>query len=102
VDAIIFRMEQAGLRPRDLVPYLGTAARVSEVLNRKRQLSKQMICALHAGLGIPLASLLGVEGSPLAPFDLAVARNTQKTITTQAGTSPVLTCAPLAAKSCAA
>jgi HTH-type transcriptional regulator/antitoxin HigA len=61
VDAISFRMDQGGLKPKDLVPFIGTAAKVSEVLNRKRGLSKGMICRLHEGLGIPLASLLGVE-----------------------------------------
>lgn len=60
VDAILFRMEQGGLRPKDLVSYIGSAPKVSEVLARKRGLSKEMIRRLHEGLGIPLASLLGV------------------------------------------
>jgi antitoxin component HigA of HigAB toxin-antitoxin module len=60
VDAIVFRMEQDGLRAKDLIPFIGSAPKVSEVLARKRALSKEMIRRLHEGLGIPLASLLGV------------------------------------------
>jgi HTH-type transcriptional regulator/antitoxin HigA len=52
VDAIRFRMEQLGLRRKDLEPLIGTRTRVSEVLNRKRNLSIQMIRRLHTGLGI--------------------------------------------------
>ena len=37
VDAIKFRMEQEGLTPRDLEPYIGQSGRVSEVLNRRRR-----------------------------------------------------------------
>ncbi len=66
VDAIKFRMEQQGLRPKDLIPYIGSAPKVSELLAGKRGLSKKMIINLHEGLGIPLESLLGVESaSPL-------------------------------------
>ncbi len=60
VDAILFRMAQAGLQQKDLVEYIGSASKVSEVLARKRSLSKEMIRRLHSGLGIPIASLLGV------------------------------------------
>jgi HTH-type transcriptional regulator/antitoxin HigA len=59
LTAIEFRMEQLSLQPRDLIPYLGSRSRVSEVLSGKRQLSVGMIRALHRGLGIPLSSLLG-------------------------------------------
>ena len=58
VEAIKFRMEQQNLTPRDLVPFVGSRAKVSEVLSRKRPLTLSMIRALHAGLGIPAASLL--------------------------------------------
>jgi HTH-type transcriptional regulator / antitoxin HigA len=61
VDAILFRMEQSNLRNKDLVPYIGSAPKVSEILAGKRSLSKEMIRRLHEGLGIPLASLLGVN-----------------------------------------
>ena len=58
VDAIRFRMEQSGLTPRDLEPFIGPSGRVSEVLNRKRPLSLRMIKRLHDGLNIPYESLL--------------------------------------------
>ncbi|MCF8208877.1 MAG: transcriptional regulator [Rhodoferax sp.] len=58
VDAIKFRMEQQNLTPKDLEPYIGSSGRVSEVLNRKRRLSLQMVKKLHTGLHIPLESLL--------------------------------------------
>ena len=58
VDAIRFRMDQQGLTRRDLEPYIGSRARVSEVLSGKRALSMRMIRALHAGLDIPLEVLV--------------------------------------------
>lgn len=45
-------MESQALTRRDLEPYIGSRARVSEVLNRKRPLSLRMIRKLHKGLGI--------------------------------------------------
>ena len=61
VDAIKFRMDQLDLRPVDLVPYLGSASRVSEVLSGKRALTIKMINSLSAGLGIPEKALLKRE-----------------------------------------
>ncbi|SES00050.1 HTH-type transcriptional regulator / antitoxin HigA [Azotobacter beijerinckii] len=58
IEAIKFRMDQQGLTPRDLEPYIGSSGRVSEVLNRKRKLSLAMIKRLHDGLHIPYESLL--------------------------------------------
>lgn len=58
IEAIKFRMEQAGLTPKDLVPMIGRLNRVYEVLNRKRSLTLPMIWKLHDGLGIPAASLI--------------------------------------------
>ncbi len=58
VEAIKFRMEQQGLRPGDLVPFIGARSKVSEVLSGKRPLSISMIRALHAGLNIPLDVLI--------------------------------------------
>ena len=52
IEAIIYHMESRGLSRRDLEPYLGSRSRVSEILNRKRPLSIEMIRKLHAGLGI--------------------------------------------------
>jgi HTH-type transcriptional regulator/antitoxin HigA len=56
--AIRFRMEQAGLSPRDLEPFIGGKGRVSEILSGKRALSLAMIRRLHDGLGIPLEALI--------------------------------------------
>lgn len=61
LEAIEFRMEQRGLAKRDLVPYLGSASRVSEVLSGKRALTLRMIRALHEGLGIPADVLLRAD-----------------------------------------
>ena len=58
VEAIKFRMEQQGLTRRDLEQVLGTRTRVSEVLNRKRGLSINMIRKLHEKLGIPADVLI--------------------------------------------
>lgn len=59
IEAIKFRIEQLDMKPRDLIPYIGSRARVSEVLSGKRPLTIGMIRSLHRGLGIPAASLLG-------------------------------------------
>ncbi len=65
LGAIRFRMDQAGLSPRDLIPFLGTRAKVSEVLSGKRPLTMQMARALHANLGIPADVLLQQPGGEL-------------------------------------
>ena len=59
IEAIKFRMEQLGLERKDLEPYLGSRARVSEILNKRRKLSLAMIRSLHENLEIPLAALVG-------------------------------------------
>lgn len=58
IEAIKFRMEQAGLKPADLIPYIGTAGRVSEILSGKRQLTIEMVRALSDRLGIPAKVLI--------------------------------------------
>lgn len=58
VEAIRFRMEQQKLTPRDLIPYMGSRSKVSEVLSGKRSLTLLMIRALHSGLGIPASVLI--------------------------------------------
>lgn len=58
VDAIIFRMEQMGMTKADMVQYLGSQSRVSEILNKRRKLTLGMIKALYKGLKIPAEILL--------------------------------------------
>ena len=58
LEAIRFRMEQLDLSQRDLIPFIGSRNRVSEVLSGKRPLTLTMIRALHKGLGIPATVLL--------------------------------------------
>lgn len=58
VEAILFAMEQRGLSRRDLEPFIGSRARVAEVLNHKRPLTLPMIRRLHQGLGIPAELLI--------------------------------------------
>jgi len=58
VAAIEFHMDQNELSRADLEEYIGSRARVSEVMNGKRGLSIEMIRNLHEGLGIPLESLI--------------------------------------------
>jgi HTH-type transcriptional regulator / antitoxin HigA len=71
--AIEFRMDQAGLTQRDLVPFIGSRAKVSEVLSGKRQLTMPMARALHDHLGIPAEVLLQDAGErfsePLAGIE---------------------------------
>jgi len=62
VDAIKFRMEQQGLKPKDLEPMIGRRNRVYEVLNGKRRLTMAMVWKLHTGLGIPAESLIRQPG----------------------------------------
>lgn len=56
--AIEFRMEQGNLQPRDLIPFIGSRAKVSEVLSGKRAITMPMARALHKHLGIPADALL--------------------------------------------
>lgn len=65
VEAIRFRMEQQGLKQKDLVPYIGNASKVSEVLSGKLPLSITMIRALVKGLDIPAGVLLQEPGGKL-------------------------------------
>lgn len=61
IDAVLFRMQEKGLKQADLVPYFGTRSRVSEVLGRKRPLTVQMIRALSLGLGLSAETLVGLS-----------------------------------------
>ena len=58
IDAIKFRMQQQGLEDKDLVQFLGTRSRVTEILKCQRRLTIKMIRKLHVGLNIPLDSLV--------------------------------------------
>lgn len=67
IAAIKFRMEQEGLKRKDLNRYLGSPSRVSDVLNKKRPLSLAMIRSLHSGLEIPSDVLLQAPDKSLEP-----------------------------------
>lgn len=58
IEAIRFRMDQAGLTVKDLEPMIGKSNRVYEVLGRRRRLTLEMIRRLHEGLGIPAEILI--------------------------------------------
>ena len=62
VQVLEYYMESRGLSRADLIAYLGSKERVSEVLNRKRGLSLEMIRRLHHGLGIPADLIMGKQG----------------------------------------
>ena len=58
IAAIEYYMDQGKLSPRDLIPYIGSRAKVSEVLSGKREITMSMARALHEHLGIPADVLL--------------------------------------------
>lgn len=58
IESILFRMDQMDLSRKDLIPYIGSISKVSEVLSRKRPLSLPMIRRLNKGLGIPADILI--------------------------------------------
>ena len=66
ISAIEFRMDQAGLTRRDLIPFIGSRQKVSEILTGKRDITMSMARALHKHLGIPADVLLQEPG---AAFD---------------------------------
>ena len=66
IDALLYHMDSRGLTRRDLEPFIGSRARVAEVLNRRRALTIEMIRKLHDGLGISAEVLIrpySVRGS---------------------------------------
>lgn len=67
VAVLEYYMESRGLNRTDLIPFLGSKERVSEILNRKRGFSLEMIRRLHTGLGIPADLLVGVTPSTHNP-----------------------------------
>jgi HTH-type transcriptional regulator / antitoxin HigA len=66
IEAIKFRMDQMGLKQKDMIPFIGSRSKVSEVLSRQRPLSITMIRKLHEGLGIPADVLLKEPGAQLS------------------------------------
>lgn len=58
IEAIKFRMEQMNMKRTDLAPFIGSRARVSEILNKQRNLTLAMIKKLHKDFGVPAESLL--------------------------------------------
>lgn len=62
ITAIRFRMDQQDLKPKDLIPYIGSKSKVSEVLNGRRPLSLKMIRNLSTNFGIPAEVLLQASG----------------------------------------
>jgi HTH-type transcriptional regulator / antitoxin HigA len=58
IEAVLYCMESRDLSRRDLEPFIGSRARVSEVLNRRRPLTLEMIRKLHVGLHIPAEVLI--------------------------------------------
>lgn len=58
IEAIKFRMEQLGMKQKDLAEYVGFKSRVSEILNKKRKLTIEMIRNLSKKLNIPSEVLI--------------------------------------------
>ncbi len=58
IEAILYHLESRGMSRRDIEPYIGNRARVSEILNKRRPLTLDMIRKLHDGLGIPAGVLI--------------------------------------------
>jgi HTH-type transcriptional regulator/antitoxin HigA len=58
IAAIQHRMEALGMERKDLIPFLGSKSRVSEVLNRKRKLTMEMVRSLHIHMHLPAETLI--------------------------------------------
>lgn len=58
IEVIKFMLEQKGLKKKDLIPFIGSASRVTEVLNGSRDLNLGMIRRLSEGMGIPVEVLV--------------------------------------------
>jgi HTH-type transcriptional regulator/antitoxin HigA len=75
IEALRFRMEQQALKPKDLIPYIGSKSKVSEVLSGKRPLSLTMIRKLVTGLRLPAEVALRETKAPQARRNAAGAGN---------------------------
>lgn len=71
VEAILFRMQEQGLRQTDLAAIVGGKNRASEIMSRKRSLTLPMIRALHDKLGIPSELLIR---EPVADYRVTAGR----------------------------
>jgi HTH-type transcriptional regulator/antitoxin HigA len=80
IEAVLYHMQSRGLTRKDLEPYIGHRARVSEILNRKRPLTLRMIQRLHSELGVSAEVLL-------TPYQLQNVK-TRKTLLPNARTHP--------------
>ena len=58
IEAIKFRMEQLGMKQKDLAEIIGFKSRVSEILNKKRKLTLEMVRKLNTSLHIPTEVLI--------------------------------------------
>jgi len=76
IEAILFRMEEQGLRQKDIADLVGGKNRASEVLARKRPLTLAMIRALHEKLGIPSELLIQ---QPVAEYRVSAGRRKART-----------------------
>lgn len=66
IAAIRFALDQRGLKDKDLIPFIGSQSRVSDVLSGRRTLTLAMIRRLHEGLGIPLECLVSEASTIMA------------------------------------
>jgi HTH-type transcriptional regulator/antitoxin HigA len=78
IAALRFRMDQDGLKPKDLIPYIGSKSKVSEVLSGQRPLSLTMIRKLVTGLHFPAEVALRATNAPAARRTISEARNRRK------------------------
>jgi HTH-type transcriptional regulator/antitoxin HigA len=78
IDTLNYYIESRGLSNSDLEPYIGGPGRVSEILNRKRPLTINMIRKLEQGLGIPAQIL--IQPYELVASGIEIPTNTYKTI----------------------
>jgi HTH-type transcriptional regulator / antitoxin HigA len=82
IEALKFRMEQMGYKQKDVAKILGYKGRVSEILNRKRKLTIDMVRKLHNKMQIPLESLISEPKKNYSPkskkFTLAEPKTTYK------------------------
>lgn len=63
IETIRYTLKRKGLKEKDLVSYIGSPSRVSDILSGRRKLNLAMIEKLHAGLGIPFERLISTPRS---------------------------------------